>query len=345
MNPESERLSDEEIEEVLKSPTTMPSIGATLRGFNNTEDAERVGASVLSFLRYFGTFLNLTRLQAVTIAADYSQALLEIERGIETTQPLTATNDEVGVGVAMSVMVMKDGVPYSHLVLNAEWMWWVGEELEHQNKTRAIHILLHEAAHVDDLLMQDEAMPGHYGSRIKGVREGILFRMIAHCWDEYIASRISALVAGDWTTREFENALISVLEKTDGQTNRALTEYYRQHNDVGTLVSELANIYGPVLRYSAYLLGHVDGLKEELMEAAPKVITTLSNHPFKPMFEQLATVLRGLYDEYGKWHGEGVYEPLKQLAESTLRMAGVVIEDRPNHAAFIWVVKKPNSDN
>src|SRR3989442_3150063 len=79
--PPAERLSHAEIERLLAASTLPTNLSMHLLGFQSKEDAEEVAGIVGSFLRLFGTFLNLERLDAVTVAYDYDTALKEVDRG------------------------------------------------------------------------------------------------------------------------------------------------------------------------------------------------------------------------------------------------------------------------
>jgi hypothetical protein len=109
---------DEIVEELLKRPSSLPQIAATMRGFSKEEEARDLANVVFGYLRVFGTYLDLERLEAVTIAFDYADALAQIDRG--SVKPvLTPTHDGLAVGVAIAAPVFRDGRPCSHLVLRS----------------------------------------------------------------------------------------------------------------------------------------------------------------------------------------------------------------------------------
>ena len=77
-------------------------------GFSTEEEARELANEVFAFLKVFGTYLDLERLEAVTIAFDYAHALAEIDRG-GFNEALTPTRDDVAVGVAMAARVLREG--------------------------------------------------------------------------------------------------------------------------------------------------------------------------------------------------------------------------------------------
>jgi hypothetical protein len=62
----------------------------------------------------FSCLIDLSRLDGVTIAADYGAALSDLDRGYETKGTLTATSDQA-TGVAMTPCVIRAGVLKSHI--------------------------------------------------------------------------------------------------------------------------------------------------------------------------------------------------------------------------------------
>jgi hypothetical protein len=109
----SEAETDEEFE---RRPTTLPNIGADLRGFSNREFGEKVGEGVLGCLYHFGKVLNLQSLVQIIVASDYEAALAGVDRGVETSRPLTPTENGIAVGIAMTPAVLREGEPRSVLV-------------------------------------------------------------------------------------------------------------------------------------------------------------------------------------------------------------------------------------
>ncbi|WP_298125232.1 hypothetical protein [Brevundimonas sp.] len=77
-----------------------------------------MGDLVASYVRAISRRINLASLDGITIAGDYAQALLELDRGYETSHTLTPS-EGLAIGVAMTPSVIRDGVVKSHLVLNA----------------------------------------------------------------------------------------------------------------------------------------------------------------------------------------------------------------------------------
>lgn len=108
-NLESSGADEKAAEEFARLPTTTPAIGLDLYGFATTEEANALGEAISSWLYMLGKFLNLKRLLQVIVAYDYREKLAGLDRGTTTSKPLTATNDAIAVGIAMTPTVLREG--------------------------------------------------------------------------------------------------------------------------------------------------------------------------------------------------------------------------------------------
>ena len=146
-----------------------------------------VGTCIRELSRQF----DLSRLDGVTVAYDYAQALLDLDRGYETNFRLTPSDTHV-VGIAMTPSVIRDGTLKSHVLLNAAYMAPL-EDFKHEHFGFVLHTISHECAHVEVTHKFDAAFPGfllrtaHADARI-----GYRWQIILACWDEYAATLLSA---------------------------------------------------------------------------------------------------------------------------------------------------------
>ncbi|MGH9424804.1 MAG: hypothetical protein ACRD2L_00635, partial [Terriglobia bacterium] len=148
---------------------------------------------------------------------------------------------------------------------------------------------------------------------------------------------------GAQRTSDFESMFCAALEKARDSSNSSIREY-RWHGDTARLVSELCERYGSLLKYAAYLLGHLDGLEQELSAAAPRAFELLEKTAyFRPIFERLSATLRSMHKTYGHWSGKEVFDPLYQVGESLLNSAGIEIQRRPGGAAYVNVPFTPQT--
>ena len=69
----------------IPPPTAPENIFISLRGFDTEEHAHAFGNLVATYVRSLSRYIDLTTLDGITIAFDYAQALLELDRGYDTS--------------------------------------------------------------------------------------------------------------------------------------------------------------------------------------------------------------------------------------------------------------------
>ena len=98
--------------------TAPPSMPVCVRAFDSVERATDFANLLAEYARELSRWINLERLDGFTVADDYPQALLELDRGYESSNRLTPT-DEHAIGVAMTPAVIRDGTIKNHILINA----------------------------------------------------------------------------------------------------------------------------------------------------------------------------------------------------------------------------------
>lgn len=328
------------MDEFARRPSTMPPIGIDLSGYAKEEFARSVGEAINGWLQMFGKILNLKRLKQVVVSYNYGEALAAVDQGAPVSGPLKATNDEIAVGIAMTPTVLREGEAMSVMVLNAAYMAVLAVEETPENaalREQMIYTLAHESAHVHDLDVRATCMLDIILKQRLSFRDGILFRIASGCWDEYIACRLSAFIARESALRPLEDMFCAAFIGARERANAAIRQY-RMHGDVSRITNEVADIYRRVMVYSAYLLGHIDGIDGDAGALAPKAMEALEREPyFNPFFSRLRDELRAMFGTYGEWKNLDVYEPLKQLADELLKLVGIDIQPREDDGAYVNV--------
>src|SRR4051812_32028616 len=107
-------------EEQVRPPESAPAnIPVTPKEFDTAEHASSFGHTIAYAVREISRYINLERLDGITVAFDYDQALADVDGGFDVSRPLRRTSDDKLIGVAMAVPVLRDSTPKSHLVFHA----------------------------------------------------------------------------------------------------------------------------------------------------------------------------------------------------------------------------------
>lgn len=148
---------DNATEDELGPPTAAENVCVTSRGFPTEEEAREVGTAVRECVILFSRHFDLSRLDGVTVAHDYAQALASLNRGSDTKHVLTPS-DGHAVGIAMTPSVIRDGRLMSHIVFNAVVVAPIVKP-DPDSIQLPVHVIAHECAHVEITQKFDEAFP------------------------------------------------------------------------------------------------------------------------------------------------------------------------------------------
>jgi hypothetical protein len=309
-------------------PTTAPAtIDVTLRGFADKEAAERFGHLIAETARSIGRYIDLGRLDGITVAFDYDEALSQIDRGVTNLAPLIRTRTQQLTGEAMSVPVLRDGSVKSHMVYHAPCVLALENEGIPEFWT-AVHLVAHECGHVEDLKNRDEAFPATILRQPLGYTEaGILGLVSEILWEEYAASRASSFF-GELQTAIYEEGLISVLAVARTEANAAIRSY-RLHGDLRRALDEAGTPLSQPLKMAAYLVGHLDGLGLNF-DSVPKAHEQLAASPYQAFIAQMANALRQLWSRRNCWASPSEFYALNEVVRDVLANGGLILRTLPD---------------
>lgn len=308
--------------ETNQAPATAPEqFGITARGAFASEDEARMLATMIGQLvRQFSRVFDLSQLDGVTVAEDYAQALIELDRGYESSHTLQPSEGAV-VGVAMTPSVLREGMLKSHIVFNAQYLWPLLDD-HHPDFQLAIHIVAHECSHVEVTGTYEAAFPCVLlRKRFTDMRDKVRSDVILACWDEYAATRLSAGFGED-PTEGYEESLITHMGSARQEANEAI-KAYRLHSDLVKVYCEVYRAYGNLLKFSAYYLGNLAG-HGEAMSLRPKFEATLAGHWFEDYFHQLDEACNAIAAQYGAWRDHSVFEVIGDIVDDMVTKGGVL---------------------
>lgn len=313
-------------------PTTAPdSFTISAMAFDSEERAQQLGSLVGACIRELSRQFDLSLLDGVTVAYDYAQALLDLDRGYETAFQLTPSDTHV-VGIAMTPSVIRDGTLKSHVLLNAAYMAPL-EDFKHEHFGFVLHTISHECAHVEVTHKFDAAFPdfllrtAHPDARI-----GYRWQIILACWDEYAATLLSAGF-GTEPTEGYEDTFLKSLHETRRHVNDHI-KAYRIHGNIDRILGEVYVAYGDLMKFTAYHLGNLRGLGRDLSQM-PRTVEALNGHWFAPYFTRLGEALKDIAKDYGKWTDKSSFELIGDLADELLSHGGIHYKSRPDGRLYI----------
>lgn len=331
--------NNNEIAPTDKPPTAPDRFIVSVQCFGDTEKATQFAQLIGTCIREISRYIDLSRLDGITIASDYNQALVDLDRGYATTHQLTPS-DEYAFGVAMTPSVIRDGNVMSHIVLSATIAVAL-EDQEHENFKLALHMLAHECAHVEVNHRFDAAFPGVLLQKAyDNAHDAFRWQTILACWDEYAATLISAHYGQD-PSEGYEETFILALTSTRKKANELITAY-RLHGDVNQIMAEVYRAYGTLMKFAGYHLGNMAGQGLSVKDF-PKTITALDGHWFAPYFERLQTLLNRVADDYGNWSDQSQFEAIGELVDEIVVEGGVIVSHLSDGSLYVDIPFTPET--
>lgn len=310
----------------IGAPTAPDSFVVSARAFTSEEKAHSLAGAIGECIRLLSCHFDLSRLDGVTVAHDYPQALLDLDRGYQTTYRLTPSGGHT-VGVAMTPSVLRADALKSHIVLNAPFVDGI-EDAKHEHFPLAMHLIAHECAHVEITQKFDAAFPGVLLRQSHAdCRAHYRWDCILACWDEYAATRLSARFGEDPTDGYEETFLKHLTQARDVANDRI--KAYRTHGELDQVLAEVYDEYGRLLKFAAYHVGNLDG-HGVAPQDRPETAAALQGHWFAPYFELLHARCRAIAASYGRWEDTQSFDLIGDLLEEVLAVGGLQFAYMPD---------------
>jgi len=321
-------------------PTTIPqNLCVSLRGFSDEVSARQFGELLGSIVSHISRQIDLEKLDGITAAFDYDEALSSLDRGFNAIRPLAKSQSDKILGVAMTPVVVRDGVVKAHMVFHAPFILGLKED-DSENCQLALSLVAHECGHVADLKDRDQAFPGTITGLVLRGMDFFIEDMAAPIWEEYAACRHSAIFAKA-STAFYEDSFISTLEIARDRANAAIREC-RLHGNVDQVLREACPPLSTPLRMAGYLLGDLDGLELGL-EHVPRAKALFGDGFYSEFLQEIWTILKALWSNRGTWSSRAEFDPLKRIVHEMLAAAGLHLESQPNGQFYVHIPYTPET--
>lgn len=283
--------------------------------------------------------MDLATLDGVTVAADYRQALSELDRGISTERTL-APSEGVAVGIAMTPSIVRDGRIRSRIILNAAYTYSILDPVG-EHFPFVLHTLAHECSHVEVTAKFDEAFPSFLLTSLgSDALAALRWEAILGCWDEYAVTYICARIGAD-PTQGYESTFVAFLDSTQRDVCAAIRAY-RRHGSVDQVLSEAFRLISSLVKYSAYHLGNLKGLGIAI-DDRPASVAALDGHWFAPYLPRLSNLLEAIRSDYGRWASLTAFEALGDFVEELVREVGVFPERLADGQLYVRIPFRPET--
>lgn len=300
--------------------------------------ADVVGAIVQAV----GETVPLTRLDGITFAEDYPQALRDLDRGISNARPLTTIDSERGFGVGMAPVIVKDGQIKVRVIVRA----WFAHALIGDDETQrqqAVHVIAYLLGLVSNTTLLERALPGIVLSSLPNAFESRLYEASNEAYSSYHAARVSAPFRYS-ALDEYHTRLTSALEAVRSVIPQARMDF-RFHGDAGNLISTVLPLVADLLDSAAQLIGHVDGEGEETPNPGATLFDGFEEAGLGKWFVLFHNDLRNLWDRRGRWVSFQEQLALNHHVERILMLFGILPWETDSGRMYVTVPLGTDSAN
>ena len=272
----------------------------SLVGFENREATRQISTAIKDIVSILSGALPLARLDGFTITGDYPAALRDLDRGLESAPSPTTVAQEVGVGVAQVVTVLRSGHAKGRIVMSSE----IAHALISDNAAQirfAIHILVKELGLVAMLEIIESALPGVLLSPIEDELDGWLYANVDAALSGYVASFIAA---GFGDQQEVANAKRQLLADSINRMKSVVPRErlaYRDHGNLDQLLAVALPAVRQVLIFAADLLGHSSAAGLPPFNAPDDLECSLEQAGLKNWLSMYKDDLERFHRQLGRW--------------------------------------------
>jgi effector-binding domain-containing protein len=303
----------------------------TFCGFDK-ESAEASTAALGPVLHGVGQVIDISTLDGMTIAFDYDQALLDLDRGFETIRKLTKTT-EYGTGVAMTPAVLREGVVKSHIVIHGGIAVMLKDKDE-KNVALAVHTIAHECAHVEITAAYDKCFPDETLKKLHDTLfDSWRWDVIKACWEEYAACRIASSIGHD-PLSGYEETFVLAHSQTDGKIRELVRDF--DGGGADPLVSAALGAYGTMMKFACYMMGSMAAAGKTLADCKA-AHGALKDHWFAPYFDRLNEACNALYEKFGAWEDKSGFQAISGIVEDMVADNIMKIWHRPDGTYTIFI--------
>ncbi len=271
------------------------SFSIALKDAGNEDFARQLGDNLSKLIIRLVPTHTFCRIDGFTVAHDYESALNEVVRGFDTA-PVKSTPPEFGLGVAMPLWVMRDGVMKTHFVLRdslaAQLMF--GEEAERLEAEDLLAQMI-SGTYLESLIF------GRFPEAAKFVAsDGVEQLLSQHSYNAFSAYFCARVCARDNVrTNAAEEHLVGQLDAAN-QSIVAKRQAYRVDGNLDEFLEYTFEALSLLLKACARLIGTYHSF-EQPPELPGDLHEKLKELEIIDWFDLFAKDLNGFMESFEEW--------------------------------------------
>lgn len=296
----------------------------TFFDWDPSTNLDEISKALSGLFNTLGKALDLTRLEGITFAFDYHEALKALDRGDDRLGSPETVSEDNGIGVAQAPIVIREGEIRFRIIARAAVALLLIDTDEAAFES-AVRILANQAANIDLETQIEAAMPGTLLSPQKTAFDGMIVSVAYPAAHAYLGWRLTSQLTGTskQALEEAKNGFLIALDAYGEDIPRALAAYQSSH-DLDVMFASLTVVCRAVLTELATYLGQAVTSDEDPI-SDPAVTEALEVHGLADWARRYSVELNRLWRGYGTWSDFGEFTKFGRHFERLLWRFGVFI--------------------
>lgn len=311
-------------------------------GLGTEEEVAPLSEKTQRLVAQLGLLFDLDRLDGITFASSFQEALTEMERGFDINTTPEGIPDYIAQG-ASTALVMREGVTKVRIVMDAAYgLSLVGEDL--QDAEVALHLLVAGLVQAHTMSQIEKALPGFLLEPVMiNDQDAVLHCAVRKAVRAYRYARDSAeFGADDLVEQEFSKYLIGTFDNAYANIAKA-KEDHAAYKNFPQLFEATLGAATDILISAARLIGHRHGMgKLEFPPAETDVGTAMASRQLTSWIEVFSKDLQRFWQK--KTWTRADFFALNIHAERVLWSSGVGLWHKPSRQETMitaWPLHSP----
>ena len=295
----------------------------SLIGCGDAENVQELSNAIQGIVTSLAQALPLHRLDGITVAADYREAVVTLDRGYEGASPAETAPEEIGQGIARTITVKRDGAWKQRVIVDAGPAFALLSD-ESGDVEWGLYILVRQLAEVAISEMIERHLPDVWMKPINDPLHGFLYPSVHPAIFGYLGSHISAGFGDPPHHTDVKRDLLITALGEMRSAGLAARLDYRYHGDMDRLLGVVMPRISYVLQFAADLLGHCAASGADPFDADGELAAALSEAGLQHWFPIYRDRLERLRMRMGLWESFDEFLALDVHVERLMWQLGML---------------------
>jgi len=295
----------------------------SLIGCGNAENAQELSNAIQGIVTSLARALPLHRLDGITIAYDYREAVASLDRGYEGASAPDTAPEEIGQGIARTVSVQRNGRWKERIIVDAGAAFALLSD-DSGHVEWGLYILVRQLAEVAISELIERQLPGVWMNPISDPLQGFLYPSLHPAIFGYLGSHVSAGFGNPPHHADVKRELLITALGEMKSAGLAARLEYRHHGDMDRLLAVVMPRISYALQFAADLLGHCAASGTDPFDCDGELTTALTDVGLQQWFPIFRNRLERLRLRMGNWESFDEFLALNVHVERLMWQLGML---------------------